>query len=132
MNFQGESLFLRAFIHFDLLRLFGEQGPSFGGMYPNNKDAKGIILMEGIADASNAITARSTIEECYQLIIKDLKKPKPALETTRSRSILQYPVPAIQTLIIQKTRDGPKNRLYMHYSESVSVYERLCQCQDRI
>ena len=74
MNFQGESLFLRAFIHFDLLRLFGEQGPSFGGMYPNNKDAKGIILMEGIADASNAITARSTIEECYQLIIKDLKK----------------------------------------------------------
>ena len=74
MNFQGESLFLRAFIHFDLLRLFGEQGPSFEGTYPNNKDAKGIILREGVADASNAITARSTIEECYQLIIKDLKK----------------------------------------------------------
>lgn len=132
MNFQGESLFLRAFIHFDLLRLFGEQGPSFGGTYPNNKDAKGIILREGVADASNAITARSTIEECYQLIIKDLKKPKPVLVIIRSRSILQYPVPVTQTLIIPKTRDGLKDRLCMHYLESISVHERLYQCQNRI
>ena len=107
MNFQGESLFLRAFIHFDLLRLFGEQGPSFGGTYPNNKDAKGIILREGVADASNAITARSTIEECYQLIIKDLKKAeRPGMGSKTGCACITW--------------------------KSISVHERLYQCQNRI
>lgn len=72
-NFRGEALFLRAFIHFDLLRIFGEKGPNFGGGYPNNKDAQGIILMDGLADANTAIAPRSTVEECYKVIIRDLK-----------------------------------------------------------
>lgn len=74
MNYRGECLFLRAFIHFDLIRLFGEKGPSFGGGYPNNKDAQGIILMIGLFDVDNAITPRATIEECYQSILSDLKE----------------------------------------------------------
>lgn len=73
-NFRGEALFLRAFIHFDLLRMFGEKGPDFGGGYPNNKDAQGIILMEGLADANTAIAPRSTVGECYEAILRDLKE----------------------------------------------------------
>lgn len=117
MNFQGESLFLRAFIHFDLLRLFGEQGPSFGGMYPNNKDAKGIILMEGIADASNAITARSTIEECYQLIIKDLKKAETCIGDNQIPVNTAVPGPGYTDTDYTKDQGWAQNRLYMHYSE---------------
>jgi len=73
-NYKGEALFLRAFIHFDLLRLFGENGPNFGGSYPNNKDAKGIVLANSLATAENAFAARSTVEECYNSIIADLKQ----------------------------------------------------------
>lgn len=74
LNYRGECLFLRAFVHFDLLRLFGEKGPYFGGDYPNNKDAKGIVLMTRLADADNAISPRGTIEECYNAILADLKE----------------------------------------------------------
>ena len=73
-NFKGEGLFLRAFIHFDLLRIFGEKGPWFGGDYPNNKDAQGIILMDGLADANSAIKARASVEKCYASILGDLKE----------------------------------------------------------
>jgi starch-binding outer membrane protein, SusD/RagB family len=72
-DYKGEALFLRALTNFDLLRLFGEKGPAFGGPYPSNKDAKGIILMLSTATADNAIIGRSTVEECYNAILDDLK-----------------------------------------------------------
>jgi tetratricopeptide (TPR) repeat protein len=71
-NFKGESLYLRACVHFDLLRLFGEKGPYFGGDYPNNKDAMGIVLADGLVNANNAYSARATVEECYDSILQDL------------------------------------------------------------
>jgi tetratricopeptide (TPR) repeat protein len=73
-NYKGECLFLRAFVHFDLLRLFGEKGPYFGGDYPHNKDARGIILATKLADAETALSARATVEECYNAIVNDLKE----------------------------------------------------------
>nr|WP_321356353.1 RagB/SusD family nutrient uptake outer membrane protein [uncultured Draconibacterium sp.] len=72
-NYKGEALFLRALVHFDLLRLFGENGPNFGGTYPNNKDAKGIVLANRLITADDPYSARSTVEECYNFIITDLK-----------------------------------------------------------
>ena len=72
-NYKGEALFLRAFCHLTLLEMFGEKGPSFGGGYPNNKDDKGIVLMLKTATADNALTARSTVGECYDAILADLK-----------------------------------------------------------
>lgn len=72
-NYKGEALFIRAITNFDLLRLYGEKGPHFGGAYPANKDEKGIPLQLELATADNAYIARSTVGECYEAIIADLK-----------------------------------------------------------
>lgn len=71
-NYKGEALFIRAHCHFDLLRLYGEKGPNFGGAYPANKDAKGIPLMTGLATSENAFVPRSTVGETYASIMSDL------------------------------------------------------------
>jgi hypothetical protein len=71
---KGELLFLRAYIHFELLSFFGEKGPHFGGDYPNNKDAQGIILAMRLTTADNAFAFRSTVDECYQSILTDLRE----------------------------------------------------------
>ena len=73
-DYLGQALFIRAHCHFDLLRLFGEKGPNFGGAYPANKDAKGIPLMLGLATAENAYVGRSTVAECYEAILADLNE----------------------------------------------------------
>lgn len=72
-DYKGEALFLRAFCHYTLLQLFGEKGPAFGNGYPGNKDAKGIVLMLKTATAENALIGRSTVGECYDAVISDLK-----------------------------------------------------------
>jgi starch-binding outer membrane protein, SusD/RagB family len=59
-----------------LLKLFGEKGPRFGGAYPNNKEAKGIILMNELATAENAYSKRATVGECFESIVNDLIKAK--------------------------------------------------------
>lgn len=71
-NIKGEALFLRGQVHFDLLRCYGEKGPDFGGDYPANKDAKGIILVDAPLDPEQVLKGRSTVEECYQSILDDL------------------------------------------------------------
>jgi tetratricopeptide (TPR) repeat protein len=73
-NYKGEALFIRAHCHFDLLRLFGEKGPRFGGAYPANKDAKGIPLITELATADKIYIQRSTVGECYASILADLKE----------------------------------------------------------
>lgn len=78
-NIKGEALFLRAFIHFDLVRLFGEKGPSFGGGYPANKDAMGIVLMDRLADDQTAIAPRATIEQTYASILDDLEEAEKSI-----------------------------------------------------
>lgn len=72
-NYKGEALFIRAITNFDLLRIYGEKGPRFGGVYPANKDAKGIPLQLELATAENAYIPRSTVQECYASIIADLE-----------------------------------------------------------
>jgi len=76
-DYKGQALFIRAHCHFDLLRLFGEKGPRFGGAYPANKDDRGIPLILGLASADDPATlypARSTVEECYTAILADLNE----------------------------------------------------------
>ena len=73
-NYKGEALFIRAHCHFDLLRMFGEKGPRFGGAYPANKDAKGIPLITELATADKIYVPRSTVGECYAAILADLNE----------------------------------------------------------
>jgi hypothetical protein len=58
----GECYFLRAFTHFNLVRLFAMP-------YTQDKSAPGIILRTSTSDPS--IKARSTVEEVYQQVIAD-------------------------------------------------------------
>ncbi|MDR2773853.1 MAG: RagB/SusD family nutrient uptake outer membrane protein [Tannerella sp.] len=73
-NLKGEMHFLRAYCHFELLCLFGEKGPHFGGDYPNNRDAQGITLAMQLTTAETAYASRSTVGECYQAILDDLEE----------------------------------------------------------
>lgn len=75
-DYKGQALFLRAFSHFMLLNLFGEKGPRFGGAYPNNKDARGVVLMKELATDENAYAPRATVGECFESIVEDLIEAK--------------------------------------------------------
>lgn len=62
----GENYFLRAYLHFDLVKIFGrpytdDNGESLGVMIKTNADAK-------------ELPARSKVKEVYALVISDLLK----------------------------------------------------------
>jgi hypothetical protein len=72
----GECYFLRAFAHFNLVRLFALP-------YTQNKSAAGIVLRTSTSDPS--IKARSTVEEVYAQVIADAQKAADLM--TQSRGI---------------------------------------------
>src|SRR5665647_1676326 len=72
----GECYFLRAFCHFNLVRLFALP-------YTQNKAAAGIVLRTSTSDPS--IKARSTVEEVYAQVIADAQKAADLM--TQSRGI---------------------------------------------
>ena len=72
----GECYFLRAFAHFNLVRLFAMP-------YTQNKSAPGIVLRTSTSDPS--IKARSTVEEVYAQVIADAQKAADLM--TQSRGI---------------------------------------------
>jgi hypothetical protein len=61
----GECYFLRAFCHFNLVRLFGKP-------YSVDPNSPGIILRTNLTDP--AIKARSTVKEVYESVIADSEK----------------------------------------------------------
>jgi len=61
----GECYFLRAFCHFNLVRLFAKP-------YSHDPAAPGIILRTSVADPAQK--ARATVAETYQSIIADAEK----------------------------------------------------------
>jgi hypothetical protein len=61
----GECYFLRAFCHFNLVRLFGKP-------YSVDPNAPGIILRTNLTDPAKK--ARSTVKEVYDSVIADAEK----------------------------------------------------------
>jgi len=61
----GECYFLRAFIHFNLVRIFGKP-------YSVDPNAPGIILRTNLTD--DAKKARATVAEVYDAVIADAEK----------------------------------------------------------
>ena len=74
----GECYFLRAFCHFNLVRLFGKP-------YSVDPNAPGIILRTSLTD--EAQKARSTVKEVYDSVIADAEKASTLM--TQSRGV-QY------------------------------------------
>ncbi|PUV22895.1 RagB/SusD family nutrient uptake outer membrane protein [Sphingobacterium athyrii] len=66
-NIKGQALFHRAFMHFVLLQIYAAPFDQKGD---NNVDGIPLKLTSDINDK----TKRSTVEECYRLVIQDLKQ----------------------------------------------------------
>ncbi|TCO88384.1 SusD-like starch-binding protein associating with outer membrane [Bacteroides heparinolyticus] len=62
--YEGEAYALRAFLHFDLLRWFGKS-------YVSGAGEKAIPYVKGV---SKEVTPLSTVSECIDLVIEDLKR----------------------------------------------------------
>jgi len=62
--YEGEAYALRAFLHFDLLRWFGKS-------YVSGAGEKAIPYVKGV---SKEVTLLSTVSECIDLVIEDLKR----------------------------------------------------------
>jgi tetratricopeptide (TPR) repeat protein len=77
LQLKGENYFLRALMHFDLVRIFGRpythDSPStnLGVMIRDNTDVK-------------ALPSRSTVEETYQFIVSDLLKAADLMTENKS------------------------------------------------
>src|SRR5690606_29044914 len=61
---KGENLYLRAFLHFNLVRFFGRP------YYQNDGNNPGIPI---VGDTSNEMLARNTVKEVYDFILSDLQ-----------------------------------------------------------
>lgn len=70
----GECYFLRAFCHFNLVRLFAMP-------YTENKGADGIVLRTSTDDPAQK--ARSTVEEVYTQVIADAQKAEDLMAQPR-------------------------------------------------
>jgi starch-binding outer membrane protein, SusD/RagB family len=70
----GENYFLRAFSNFNLLRFYAQP-------YSVNPDAPGIIIRENTSES--AFKARSTVKDCYDFVISDLKKAAALMDSPR-------------------------------------------------
>lgn len=78
---KGENLFLRAMMHFNLVRIFGRPYPQ------NNGDNPGIpILREGLTDEEATSLTRSSVKEVYDSIIEDLLKAAELMNEPKSNS----------------------------------------------
>ena len=78
---KGENLFLRALVHFNLVRIFGRP---YG---QNNGDNLGVpILREGLSEEESSTLSRSSVKEVYDFVISDLLKAASLMTEEKSNS----------------------------------------------
>lgn len=81
-SYVGQALTARALIYFDLVRLYGEP-------YNENKNALGVPITLEVLNY-DAKPARSTVDQNYTQILKDLKDAEPLLLKTKTDGFLNY------------------------------------------
>jgi len=75
---KGENLFLRALVHFDLVRVFGRPYPQGNGENP------GVVIKDGTEE--EGMPSRSSVAEVYEFIINDLEKAANLMTVEKSAS----------------------------------------------
>lgn len=81
LQIKGENLFLRAMLHFNLVRMFGRpyaQNPTTNAGVP--------ILSETVSETDAAIIKRSTVAQVYDFVIADLLKAAQCITAEKSNS----------------------------------------------
>jgi SusD family. len=78
---KGENLFLRAMMHFNLVRIFGRPYPQ------NNGDNPGVpILREGLSDEEAETLSRSSVKDVYDFVISDLLQAAELMNQPKNNS----------------------------------------------
>lgn len=78
---KGENFFIRAMMHFNLVRIFGRPYPQGNGNNPGVP-----ILKEGLSDEEKLTLSRSTVKEVYDFVIADLLKAADLMTVRKSNS----------------------------------------------
>lgn len=78
---KGENLYLRAMMHFNLVRVFGRP-------YPQNQgDNLGVpLLLDGLSDEQKNSIARSKVKDVYASVIADLVQASELMTVDKSNS----------------------------------------------
>lgn len=88
---RGEALFIRALVHFELMR-FWSMPYNISDMAENRKEQSGIVLrLKPIKKLTDDFKQkRANIEECYNQIISDLQAAENALASSGIEKSTQY------------------------------------------
>lgn len=108
-NYKGQALTARAFMYFDLVRLYGKA-------YTDNKASFGVPNITTTLDAS-AQPVRATVEENYNQIISDLNEASPLLSKDKSNGVINY-----------YANKAMQARVYLYmekYAEALSAAEEI-------
>ncbi len=108
----GEALGLRAFMHFDLLRLFTEQ-------YTLNEEASGIPYA---TEFSLNTPDFQTEKECYRLIINDLRRAEELLENEDDYVDETYFMTSRQIHFNRYAAQATLARVYLTIGDKDSAY----------
>lgn len=105
--YKGEALGLRAFLHFELLRLFA---PS----YASNSSATGIPY---VTEYKPAVTKHIPVKDALELIIKDLTEARTLLIDTDPLSI----VPHAEKYYYRGGGSDERNRYFNYYAVEAAL-----------
>lgn len=78
---KGENLFIRAMMHFNLVRIFGRPYPQAAGNNPGVP-----ILKDGLSDAEQLSLPRSSVKEVYDFVIADLLKAAELMKVKKANT----------------------------------------------
>ena len=122
---KGEALALRAYLHFDALRLFA---PSF----KSNPTAKGVPY---VTSFSNKVTATLSVSETLNKIIDDLKEAKeiirPVDPIREATYIAGYPTDQVDIERADKPLFLQNRRHRMNYYAICATLARACLYADK-
>ncbi|ATL46731.1 RagB/SusD family nutrient uptake outer membrane protein [Chitinophaga caeni] len=104
----GENLFIRAFVHFSLCRIFARP-------YNQGADNPGVPVM--LKPDVNAMPARNTVKEVYDAVIADLLKAKDLM--TEDKECSYATKEAAEALLSRVYLYKEDNQLAKDYADSV-------------
>lgn len=117
---KGEALFLRAYVYFNLVRLYGRP------YYQDAAQSPGVMLITTDNNGQGFAPPRASVKEVYEQVIKDLQDALPLLKQPKGNSFAsRYAVFAMLSrvyLYMGGTFDQPDvaaNQKAMEYADSV-------------
>lgn len=106
---KGENLFIRAMVHFDLVRFYGRPYSQGGGNNP------GVVIKDNTDNGT--LPLRSTVKEVYDFIVSDLTKAVSLMTVPKTASFATRE--AAQALLSRVYLYEENNQQAINYADSV-------------